>query len=403
MTEQSAGLLPTDCHGFAQLREAKMIYVDKTQVLCDITTHNLGAFLSSPCGFGRRMAISTLAHLYSHGAAEGLAEGTYATGEWQHPTDNVVISLDLGTLCFRKAAIFRVKFCNLLRDIEVSLGYQPSAEQVMPDLVFDHLVSQIPPHSKLVLLINNYDSPLLALVHDAQEHFKLRNALHYFFKGVERKQNLLRFVFVTGLSDWYASELFGSVISDLNRTAAKARLFGFTRDELLGSLRVPLRLQAAKIHKVPFSAVTQKQQEELADRIVANYGGYSTDGINFALYPTCVMRFLSEPEAKFRNFWLLEGGEGEDRVPKSFIRYVLAHKDELGTDRISSFDISVRPAEPALREMSVLLQSGWLSARQVVDRGAVGNNRDIEVGYPNQMMQRFAKSLRDAVSSKQPG
>ena len=204
-------LYPIGIQTFFKIREGNFLYIDKTEYVYRMT-HSASSylFLSRPRRFGKSLLTSTL-HCYFEGRKdlfEGLAMETLEK-EWiQHP----VLHFDMSTAK-------HVDREQLNAELELKLmAYEEIYGRVEEELYVNQRLEGLIKRAykqtgkKVVVLIDEYDAPLLDVVHEEKNLPQLRNVMRNFYSPLKACDPYLRFVFLTGITKF--SQL--SVFSELN-------------------------------------------------------------------------------------------------------------------------------------------------------------------------------------------
>ena len=204
-------LYPIGIQTFSKIREGNFLYVDKTEYVYRMT-HSASSymFLSRPRRFGKSLLTSTL-HSYFSGREElfrGLAMEKLEK-EWiQYP----VLHFDMSMA----KHVDKDKLMNLLdfmlTEHERTLGIDAAGTD--PNLRLTNLIKRAYEQTgrKVVVLIDEYDAPLLDVVHERENLGVLRDVMRNFYSPLKACDPYLRYVFLTGITKF--SQL--SIFSELN-------------------------------------------------------------------------------------------------------------------------------------------------------------------------------------------
>ncbi len=218
---------------FGEIRRTGCLYVDKTRYIHDLVNSGKYFFLSRPRRFGKSMLISTM-EAYFNAERElfkGLAIDRLEPEEW---TKYPVLHLDFTRGGYNNAE-------DLPRLLEKVVGewekkYGTSYPDHSPDWRFDQLMSDIYERTgqQIVILIDEYDSPIVD-VHDKPELEKLnRKILHDFYRVMKSNEKYLKFVFLTGVGKLGQINIFSGLnnIIDISLIPAYSAICGITTEEL---------------------------------------------------------------------------------------------------------------------------------------------------------------------------
>ncbi|MCX5925190.1 MAG: AAA family ATPase, partial [Candidatus Dependentiae bacterium] len=281
------------------------IYVDKTHIIYDLITAPNNAhfyFVSRPRRFGKSLFISTLNAIFS-GKKELFNEywiGKSSSYEWPaHP----VIHLDFGKIAHSNAREFKKSFCFALQKIAKSCAVEKLEGTVPGDMLQD-LVEKLSPNGKIVLLIDEYDKPLVDHINKPSLIENNRETLNNFYTTVKSLEENWRAIFITGVSKFTKTSLFSGLnnLQELSMDPIAAELFGYTQEELVTYF--PTYIDDLAKHL----GITK---QEILDNLKEWYDGYrfSKDMQKQQMYsPLSVVACLKAKE--FANYWFNTGNPG---------------------------------------------------------------------------------------------
>ena len=202
---------PVGIQTFSKIREKGYLYIDKTQYIADFREKQMSyVFLSRPRRFGKSLFASTL-QAYFEGRKElfeGLAIADYEK-EWvKHP----VLHFDLsGAKHFDADALNSYLNLELLPYEEL---YGKGEGEIYPNERLEGLVKRAYKQTgeKAVVIIDEYDAPLLDVVHEKEDLQPLRRIMQNFYSPLKKLDPYLEFCFITGITKF--SQL--SIFSELN-------------------------------------------------------------------------------------------------------------------------------------------------------------------------------------------
>jgi PAS domain-containing protein len=214
-----------------------------------------------------------------------------------------------------------------------------------------------------VVLIDEYDKPILDHLNNPQKAEEIRDVMRNFYARIKSADASLRFVFFTGITKFSKMGVFSALnnLIDISMNDRYAQMLGYTEDELLLNFDAYIDKTANQL---------EMPKETLITEIRAYYDGFSFDGKTKLYNPFSTLNFFFDP--KFKNYWFESGS------PSFLIEYIKRHNLEVETFRgkkvLDNF-ASVSEIERATPE-SFLYQSGYLSVREKDDR-------ELILDYPN--------------------
>lgn len=218
---------------FGEIRRTGCLYVDKTMYIHQLVNSGKYFFLSRPRRFGKSMLISTM-EAYFNAERElfkGLAIDSLEPEEW---TKYPVLHLDFTRSGYNRDEDLPQLLEKVVGDWEKKYG--TSYPDHSPDWRFDQLMSDIYERTgqPVVILIDEYDSPIVD-VHDKPELEKLnRKILHDFYRVMKSNEKYLKFVFLTGVGKLGQINIFSGLnnIIDISLIPAYSAICGITTEEL---------------------------------------------------------------------------------------------------------------------------------------------------------------------------
>lgn len=223
---------------FGEIRRAGCLYIDKTMYINQLVSSGKYFFLSRPRRFGKSMLISTM-EAYFRGERElfkGLAIDRLEPEEW---TKYPVLHLDFTHSGYNNSDDLPRALSDVLDRWEKEYG-EPNKDD-SAERRFNKLISDIVDRTgqSVVILIDEYDSPIVD-VHDKPELEELnRKILHDFYRVMKANEKYLKFVFLTGVGKLGQINIFSGLnnIVDISLVPAYSSICGITTEELENGFR----------------------------------------------------------------------------------------------------------------------------------------------------------------------
>jgi hypothetical protein len=356
--------LPIGVQTFEIIRTQGYLYVDKTKYLVDLIDNGRVYFLSRPRRFGKSLTVSTFDALFS--GKKELFRGLHAEEFMNRPDYKAypVIRLDMSNLTTDMGPdVLRASMLARVKENGEQLGV--AIENAAPGDAFFGLLKRTARlySSQIVLLIDEYDSPILQNISDASKIDEIRGILKNFYMRVKAADEHLRFVFITGISKFSKMGVFSALnsLKDISAKDEYATMLGYTEDELLSNFDAYLDKTAAS---------RKESKEALVGEIRDYYDGFSFDGQTRLYNPFSTLNFFDD--MKFANYWF------ESATPSFLVDYIKRHDLEAeafrGCETPEDFT-SAAEIERASPE-SFLFQSGYLSVRKK-------EGKKLILDYPN--------------------
>ena len=289
--------LPIGIQSFEDLRRNNYLYVDKTELIYQLTTGGKTYFLSRPRRFGKSLLMSTL-EAYFLGKKElftGLAMETLEI-EWK---EYPVLHLDLNARNYdSKEALFAILNQHLEK---WETKYGDEKKDRSPEERFSYLLEKIheASGSQVVILIDEYDKPLLQTIGNEKLQEQYKNILKAFYGVLKSADAHLRFVFLTGVTKFGQVSVFSDLnqLKDISMDARYATICGITDKELRRDFQPELEALAAN---------EGLNYEEVCQKMKRMYDGYHFRHNMEGLYnPFSVLNALDS--AEFGSYWFSTG------------------------------------------------------------------------------------------------
>ncbi len=257
--------LPIGIQTFEKIREENYLYVDKTAMIYRIVSTSIPYFLSRPRRFGKSLLVSTF-EAYFQGRKDlfqGLAIEKLEM-EW---TEYPVLHLDLNAENYRNADALRIILNSNLEQWEALYG-KGAGEDSLSTRFFGIIRRACELTGKqVVVLIDEYDKPLLQAILNEPLLDEYRNILKAFYGVLKSADRYLRFVFLTGVTKFAQVSVFSDLnqLNDISMDYDYKTLCGITKEELM-HVFTPEISRLGAFFGLSF--------EELIGRLEKQYDGY---------------------------------------------------------------------------------------------------------------------------------
>ena len=258
-------LYPIGIQTFEEIIRLGMFYVDKTEYVYHMANAGKFFFLSRPRRFGKSLLVSTF-QSYFEGRKDlfaGLAIEKLET-EWnEYP----VLHFDMS----RGKHLDKDALNRYLLDVIGKQEQMYGIGSTKPDvnIRFNDLMESVyrKTGKQVVVLIDEYDAPLLDVVHEDTQLPVLRNVMRNFYSPLKASEPLLRFVFMTGITKFSQLSIFSELnnIKNVSMDEPYAGICGITREELLTQMSDDINELAAKL---------ELNREDTICRLTEQYDGY---------------------------------------------------------------------------------------------------------------------------------
>ena len=376
-------LLPNSCN-FRDLIDNNRVYVDKTALICQIAKDEKGPyFISRPRRFGKSTLINTFHELFAHGTER--FKGLEIEPLWKDKTYKV-IHLDFST--FREVpsnSSFNKEFMDAFKLSLEESGIEPTKENI--DSPANLLKKTLDTESEVVLLVDEYDAPLTAVLNDSNEFEDRRKILSNFYMTVKSFQVKFRFIFITGVTYYAHTSIFSAFnnLTDLTLDSDYGALLGYTSEELEKYFSEYIDNAVVTLNKkFPTERYTH---EKVVEELKRNYDGYSFDEdcMHHVYNPWSILNFLKSPHRGFIPYWVVSGGS----TPTFLVNYLKQGLEKYNADELQSLlqiDSTVNKVSSKLYPtidniakidlFAILYQAGYFCIKGV-------NRKIFQIGIPN--------------------
>ena len=257
--------LPVGIQTFTEIINRKMLYIDKTEYIYRMTKLSKYIFLSRPRRFGKSLLVSTL-QSYFEGKKElfkGLAIEQLEK-EWaQHP----VLRFSLASGKHMEKEQLERYLLDILSDNEERFGLH--SDKVDTNIRLKDLIKNVYDKTgkQVVVLIDEYDAPLLDVVHENEQLPILRQVMRNFYSPLKDCDPYLRFVFLTGITKFSQLSIFSELnnLKNISMLPEFAAICGITVEEM--------QTQMADYIDV-FAETEETGHEEMVEKLKKQYDGY---------------------------------------------------------------------------------------------------------------------------------
>ncbi|MEM7532582.1 MAG: AAA family ATPase [Chloroflexota bacterium] len=222
---------------FRRLIEGGYVYVDKTRDIYDLVRELGGIyFLSRPRRFGKSLLISTLDEIFQ--GNKELFEGLWISESDYQWATHPIIRVDFSTKQVRSAEELEDAIQTYLRRVAETYGINYAEDRFiqLDDLIWSltKITLEEPSSNQVVILVDEYDKPLVDNLHNLEEAKRIRDVMKGFYAGIKALDQHIRFVFITGISKFSKVSIFSELnhLTDLTMRPAFATLLGLTEQEL---------------------------------------------------------------------------------------------------------------------------------------------------------------------------
>lgn len=328
--------LPIGIQTFSEIIQEGYAYVDKTSFAHKLISRGKYYFLSRPRRFGKSLFLDTLAEIFTGNKELFKGLFIYDKHEFKHYP---VLRISFGSGDYIEEDLVQKEIQNNfkrnIRDLgitsEITEDYRSSFEELIYNAHKKY-------KERVVILIDEYDKPILDNITNSEYALKARHILKSFYSVIKDNDRLIRFVFITGVSKFSKMNLFSGLnnLEDITINKEYAEICGYSHEDL----------------NTVFQEHLQNANLEL---VKLWYNGYHYFGEK--LYnPFDILLFISN-SLEFRNYWWSTGNpsflikkleEGGYYIPQ-------LENPVIAEERLDAFDVEY------IDLLALLWQTGYLT------------------------------------------
>ncbi|MDE7136564.1 MAG: ATP-binding protein [Muribaculaceae bacterium] len=373
---------PIGIQTFEQIRHGGYVYIDKTAEIYDLISRGKYYFLSRPRRFGKSLLVSTLDCYFSgrRDLFEGLDICSYEN-EWaKYP----VIHIDLNIGEYYKKDGLETLLSSILDKYERQYGVETARDSIADRFANLIRIASESCGMGVVVLVDEYDKPLLESIgdEDLQNHF--RRVLKPFYGVLKSCDRYLRFGFLTGVTKIGRMSVFSDLnnLIDISMNDDYASRCGITSEEMLRVFTGRIKEMAA-IHGISF--------EEMVKKLTEMYDGYRFTEKDVKIFnPFSLLNAFYE--GKLRPYWFSTGTPSYLANLLKSECFNLWHIDKVEEDIGNLTSINSFESNP----IPLIYQSGYLTIKHFDDRF-----NSVILGFPNiEVKNGFLNSLLPIFASE---
>ena len=371
--------LPVGIQTFSVIVDLNCLYIDKTEYILKMLNLSKYIFLSRPRRFGKSLLVSTL-QAYFEGRKD-LFKGLYidsVENDWeQYP----VLKFSMASAKHIDAAQLRRFLGNMLEREELKWGITSPKQDPNDRLHNLILEANRQTGKQVVVLIDEYDAPLLDVSHQDSLLHEMRQIMRNFYSPLKDCDSYLRFVFITGITKFSPSSIFGGLnnLYNISMNPRFAAICGITENELLTQMSDYID---------EFADNKGKSREEVIMSLKRQYDGYHFTWPSPDIYnPFSLLN--SVQDCMFKSYWF-ESGTPTFLIEKLKEFHVLPSMLKSNSVIASDFDA---PTENMSSIMPLLYQSGYFTIKDYDEMGDIYTldlpNNEIRIGLMHSLLPNY--------------
>ena len=372
--------LPVGIQTFSNIIEDDMLYIDKTDYIWNMIHLSKYIFLSRPRRFGKSLLVSTL-QAYFEGRKD-LFKGLFIETVEKEWTEYPVLRFDMSMGKHMEKEQLERYLLNILEENERHFGITSDSKD--PNVRLKNLIASAYEKTgkKVVILIDEYDAPLLDVVHEEKTLPVLRNVMRNFYSPLKASDPYLQFVFLTGITKFSQLSIFSELnnLKNISMLTDYAGVCGITKEEMIAAMSDYID---------DFAEAQEITREEAIEGLKRQYDGYHFTWPSPDIYnPFSLLNAFQDH--KYTNYWFSSG------TPTYLVEMMrkfhvlpsdISHMEAMA----SEFDA---PTEGMLSIIPLLYQSGYVTIKSCNQMGGLYTldipNTEVRIGLMNSLLPLYA-------------
>jgi len=338
--------LPIDVSTFKIMIEENYLYIDKTQSIYNLIKNGRYFFLSRPRRFGKSLLISTLKEIFV--GNKKLFKDLWIDSSDYEWHEYPVIDLDFSRIAHGTVDELRASLIwtltNIAQDYEIDISQAPTLSDKL-----SYLIKRLSLINKVVMIIDEYDKPILDHLQNPKDAHAQRELLKSFYDPLKSMDAYLRAIFITGVTKFSKTSLFSGMnnLNDISLDPKAAQLLGYTQEEI------------DKYFLLYLEDFAQKKEisiQALLLELKKWYNGYRFSEEAVKVYNPFSVLYALEKK-KFLNYWYQSGTPTflVHLIEKQYGSIELINQAKIDQDSLGNFEINNIPLIP------LLFQTGYLT------------------------------------------
>ncbi|MBF0211588.1 MAG: ATP-binding protein [Desulfamplus sp.] len=364
--------LPLGIQNFDKLRKDNYLYIDKTEYALKLINEGTYYFLSRPRRFGKSLFLDTLKCLFE--GTKQLFDGLYVYEKWDWNIKYPVIKISFGAGIAKDTKKLTEMINFNLRESETANGVE-AFDKSNYGTYFNSLIISCYDKYKtpVVILIDEYDKPILDNLTDESKALEMRNNLRDLYSVIKDSDKYIKFAFLTGVSKFSKMNLFSGLnnLTDITIDDRYAAICGYTQNDV----------------ETVFKEYLQGVDMEELKRW---YNGYSfgnpsnesgesagTLGVESVYNPYDILLFFDKGK-QFKSWWFETGTPTFliDMIREKHYHLPDLENIEVSEQVINTFDVGNIPIE------SLMFQTGYLTIK-AIKPSRIPHIKRYCLGFPN--------------------
>ena len=371
---------PVGIQTFSEVINRGYVYVDKTDLMWQMQRLSKFIFLSRPRRFGKSLLSTTLCSFFE--GRKELFEGLKVMELEREWKSYPVIHLDLSM----------AKNCTSTEELRDSLSfilhpyvklYGSEEKELLPGKLFQGLIRRAYEQTgrQVVLVIDEYDAPLLEVLHEDENLPKFRKVMQEFYQPLKSSEAMVRFCFITGITKFSQLSIFSTInnLTNITLDPQFSAICGITEDEVSTEFAPDIQMLADHIGE---------SFENMRHLLKNRYDGYHFSEYSPEIYnPYSLLRCFVHK--KLDNYWFSTG------TPTFLIEQMKRFKTDITMldsieEPADAFDL---PTEAMTTALPLLYQSGYLTIKDYDSESLMYSlaipNQEVRVGFTRNLIPAY--------------
>ena len=383
MEKKQLKRLPVGIQTFSEVIDLDCLYIDKTEYIWNMIHLGKYIFLSRPRRFGKSLLVSTLQAYYE--GRKDLFKGLFIETVEKDWTEYPVLRLSMASGKHMEKDQLERYLLNILQENERRLGI--SSDSKDPNVRLKNLIFSAYEKTgkKVVVLIDEYDAPLLDVVHEKETLPVLRNVMRNFYSPLKDCDPYLEFVFLTGITKFSQLSIFSELnnLKNISMRPDYAAVCGITEEEMLTQMTDYID---------DFAEAQQITRDEAIEGLKLQYDGYHFTWPSPDIYnPFSLLNAFQDHD--YTNYWF---GSGTPTYLIEMLRKYNVVPSKIGGRLVlaSAFDA---PTENMKDITPLLYQSGYITIKEYDRASKLYTldipNTEIRVGLMESLLPNYVNEF----------
>ena len=370
---------PIGIQDFESLRTNDYTYVDKTSLIYKLANEGKYYFLSRPRRFGKSLLVSTLSAYFS--GKQELFKGLEIEQLEKDWKKYPVMHLDLNTDKYDSKEVLEQRLNLFLSDWEEDYGR--NINEVTLSQRFEGIIKRIAIKEGMpvVILVDEYDKPMLQAISNKELQTAYRNTLKAFYGALKSQDKYIRFAFLTGVTKFGKVSVFSDLnnLTDISMDARYLTICGITEKEMHEYFEEGIKFVAEN---------NELTIEETCEKLRKRYDGYHFHQKSEGIYnPFSLLNTFAKGE--FGSYWFETG------TPTFLVQLLQRDKfylpdlteQQVTADFLNSIDSIDESPIPIIYQSGYLTIKGYDKEFQIYTLGFP--NEEVEEGFTNFIMPYY--------------